>query len=278
MNKLRFLCVAGFAILGIMVAEPASAATLSGLEGLGKPVSDQALGNMHGKYVVPSGITYFGIVMSSSWQGSDGITTAATLLFSVDFAAANAGSKYGTPQLLISWSRGCSDCGDDSMDVSAFGPSATNGYVALGSNGSPIPVGSLGSVTGVVQSQQIAGSDNQSHNVINVEIVPSASLSYDTTGMTPLGAHGSSQQFGDGDTLQFTNNGHQLGIGMTDQNGALQQSVDSNVGQLAQHVLINGSGIVANNSIDLMVGFDPNAAVQSLSVQNALTAMKGLGY
>ncbi|MGH9551470.1 MAG: hypothetical protein ACRD3W_18940, partial [Terriglobales bacterium] len=184
MNKHRSLCAAGLAIIGIMIGAPASSATLSGLEGIGKPVSDETLGNMRGKFVVPSGITYFGVVMSSSWQGSDGITTAATLLFSVDFAAASTGSKYGTPQLMISWSRSCSDCSDDSMDVSAFGPSASNGYVALGGNGSSIPVGSLGSVSGIVQSQQIMGSDNQSHNVINVEIVPAGSLSYDTTGMT----------------------------------------------------------------------------------------------
>jgi hypothetical protein len=263
------------AFTAMFMVAPAGAATLSGLEGLGKPVSDQALGGMRGKFVAPSGITYFGIVMSSSWQGSDGITTAATLLFSVNFGA---DGKSATPELLVSWSRDCGDCGDDSMDVSSFGQSASNGYVALGSNGAVVPIGSLGSVTGVVHSQQIAGSDNQSHNVMSIEIVPSASLSYDTTGMSPLGAHGQTQQFDDGDMLRFTNNGHQLGLTITDQSGALQQSINSDVGQLAQHVLIDGNGIVANNSIDLMVGFNPNAAMNSLSVQNALSVMKGMNY
>jgi hypothetical protein len=113
---------------------------------------------------------------------------------------------------------------------------------------------------------------------MSIEIVPSASLSYDTTGMSPLGAHGQTQQFDDGDMLRFTNNGHQLGLTITDQSGALQQSINSDVGQLAQHVLIDGNGIVANNSIDLMVGFNPNAAMNSLSVQNALSVMKGMNY
>ena len=278
MRKHRFLFAAALAIGATMTAAPGGAATLSGLEGLGKPVSDDALGTMRGKFVTPSGITYFGILMSSSWQDSAGITTAATLLFSVAFAQGANGSRTGTPQLLVSWSRECDQCGDNSMDVSGFGPSANNGYVALGSNGASIPVGSLGSVTGIVQTQQIAGSDNQSHNVISIEIVPTASLSYDTTGMTPLGAHGSTQQFDDGDSLHFINSGHQLGLSMTDQNGALEQSINSNIGQLAQNVLINGNGIVANNSIDLMVGFDPSLAAQSLNVQNALSVMKGMGY
>jgi hypothetical protein len=43
-------------------------------------------------------------------------------------------------------------------------------------------------------------------------------------------------------------------------------------------VLINGNGIVANNSIDLMVGFDPSAAAQGLNVQNALSMLNSLGY
>ena len=278
MKKHQLLVAAALAIGAAMSAAPAGAATLSGLEGLGKPVSDTALGNMRGKFVTPSGITYFGILMSSSWQDSAGVTTAATLLFSVSFAQGTNGSKTGTPELLVSWSRECDQCGDGSMDVSGFGSSASNGYVALGSNGATIPVGSLGSVTGIVQTQQIAGSDNQSHNVMNIEIVPAASLSYDTTGMSPLGAQGATQQFDDGDTLHFIKNGHELGLSMTDQNGALEQNINSNIGQLAQNVLINGNGIIANNSIDLMVGFDPAVAAQSLNVQNALSVMKGMGY
>ena len=225
--------------------------------------------------MTPSGITYFGILMSSSWQDAAGVTTAATLLFSVSFAN---GGKSGTPQLLVSWTRECDQCGDGSMDVNGFGSSASKGYVAIGSNGASIPVGSLGSVTGIVQTQQIAGSDNQSHNVLNIEIVPTASLSYDTTGMTPLGANGATEHFGAGDNLHFINSGNQLGISMTNQNGALEQNINSDIGQLAQNVLINGNGIIANNSIDLMVGFDPSVAAQSLNVQNALSVMKGTGY
>ena len=113
---------------------------------------------------------------------------------------------------------------------------------------------------------------------MTVQIVPAGSLSYDTTGMTALTGSGQTTAFGDGDTIQFTNSGQQLGLTLTDQNGALQQSVQGNLGQLAQHALISGNGIVANNNMNLMIGIDPAAAAQRLSIQNALETMKGIGF
>jgi hypothetical protein len=274
--KKRFL-LATLALVGGIGACPAFAEPLSGIEGLGTPVSDQELGVMRGKFVAPSGIAYFGIAMSSSWQGNDGITTSATLLFSINFAGAASGQV--TPQVMMSWSRDCASCGDSSMDVSGFGPSANGSYVALAGNGVSIPVGSLNSATGVVQTQQIAGSDNQSRNAMSIEIVPASSIVNDTAGMTQLTANGGeTHQFSDGDTLQFTYSNHQLGLALTDQNGALQQNVSGGPGQVAQHLLISGDGIAANNNMNLMIGIDPAAAAQHLNIQNALSVMKGQGF
>ena len=273
MKKRLLIATAAIAFIGVMGASEAAAAPVSGLEGLGQPVSDESLGEMRGKFVAPSGIAYFGIVMSSSWQGTDGVTTAANLLFSIDFAGGNA-----TPLLMVSWTRACEQCGDDSMDVNAFGSPANGGYVALTGDGVSIPVGSLDTATGVVQSQQIAGSDNQSRNAMTIQIVPAGSLNTDTSGMTALTGNGLTEQFSDGDTLHFISSGQQLGLVMTDQHGAVQQNVNGNLGQLAQHILISGNEIVASNSMNLMIGVDPAAAAQRLSIQNALTAMKGLGF
>jgi hypothetical protein len=276
MKKRPLLASAAFAFIGVMAAAPAVAQPLSGLEGLGKPVSDSRLGTMRGKFVAPSGIAYFGIAMASSWQGADGITTSANLLFSIDFADA---SGQVTPRLMISWSRECDTCGDSSMDLSGFGPAASNSYVALTGNGASIPVGSLDSATGAVQTQQIAGSDNVGRNVMSIEIVPAASIVNDTSGMTALTGPGSQvQQFSDGDTLQFNFSAHGLGIAMTDQNGALKQGVNGDLGQLTQHVMIDGNGIVAGNDMKLVIGMDPAAAAQHLNIQGALSAMKGMGY
>ena len=271
------LIAASVAVLSSTISMPAYAAPSSGLEGLGKPVSDEAMSDMRGKFVAPSGISYFGIEMTSSWQGNDGVTTAATLLFSIDFAHTSSGNVV--PHLMMTWSRDCTKCGDTSMDVSGFGPAAGNGYVMLTGNGNTIPVGSLGTATGVVQTQQIAGSDNQSRNGMTIEIVPASSINHDTTGLTDLaGAGNVSHQFADGDTLQFNYTNHQVGFSMTDQNGALQQNVDGNIGQFAQHILIDGNGVIASNNMNLMIGIDATTTAQRISIQNALATMKGQGF
>lgn len=278
MNQYLYAAACAVALAGL-IEGPADAVPLSGLENIGQPVPDDALADMRGKFVAPSGISYFGIQMASSWQGSDGITTSAMLMFSIDFSHADGSSGSAVPQMLISWSRDCAQCGDSAMDVSGFGPSANNGYVALGANGVAIPVGALNSATGVVQSQQIAGSDNQSHNGMTIEIVPASAITSPPAGMTALTQQGSeSHQFDDGDILQFNYASHQLGLTLTDQNGALQQGVDGTLGQLAQHVLIAGSDVVASNSMNLMIGMDAAAGAQRLSIQNALATMKGQGF
>lgn len=259
-------------------ASPAFADPESGLEGIAAPMSDQALDTMRGKYVAPSGVAYFGIVMSSSWQGTNGITTDATLLFSINFEAAAAGSPSGMPVVMVSWSRDCQSCGDSSMDVTNFSPASGSSYVALTGNGSSIPIGSLNTVNGVVQSQQIAGSDNQSHNAMSIQIVPAGTLSYNTTGMTALGQGQKTETFSDGETLQFNYTNQQLGVGLSGQNGTAQQSVNGSLGQLAQNIFIGGSNIVASNSMNLVIGIDPAAAAQKISVRSALTAMKGFGF
>ena len=272
--KTRPMLLAAAAIFAsVAIAEPAVATPLSGMEGLGKPVSDEALADMRGKFVAPSGLAYFGVVMSSSWQGADGITTAATLLFSIDFSSNTTGSTQITPQLMVSWNRECPTCGDSSMDVAGAG----SGYMAVTADGASIPVGSLGTATGVVQSQQIAGSDNFSRNNMGIEIVPAGSMKFDTSGMTAL-THGETEHFDDGDTIQFNYADHQLGLTMTDQHGALQQNVDGNIGQIAQHVLISGNNIAAQNNMNLMIGFDPAAAARQMNIQNALSVMKGIGF
>lgn len=256
----------------------AATVPLSGLEGLGRPVADEELADMRGKFVSPSGISYFGIAMASSWQDSDGITTSATLLFSINLAAAG-GSGTPIPHIMVSWSRDCPSCGDSSMDVAAFGPEASVGYVALTGQGVSIPVGALDAMTGVVQTQQIAGSDNLGRNGMTIQIVPASLISEDLTGMTAItGPGGETRQFADGDTIQFAYSNQGLELTMTDQNGALRQGVDGNLGQLAQHLLIVGVDNVVGNNMNLTIGIDPAAAAQQLNIQNALATMKGQGF
>ena len=43
-------------------------------------------------------------------------------------------------------------------------------------------------------------------------------------------------------------------------------------------MLISGNDIVASNNMNLTIGIDPNAVAHQLNVQNAFSAMKGLGF
>lgn len=259
----------------LLAAAPSPAVTLSGLEGVGKPVPDSELAQMRGKFIAPGSISYFGVQMASSWQGGDGITTSAVLLFNVDFAKGAATSDGATPHLLVSWSHD----GDATMDVHAFSGDAGNGYVALGSTGSAIPAGSMGTINGAVQGQQIAGSDNLARNEMRIQVVPAASLQTNVAGMKEVTAQGQeTHSFGGGESVSFIFSGNQLGVGLTDQDGGLQQSLNGNLGSIAQQLVIDGNSNLVRNGMTITIGFDAVANNRQLSVTSALEVMKTRGF
>ena len=252
----------------------------TGIEGLGTPVSDAALSDMRGKFISPDGISYFGLQLQTSWQGQDGITTYATVLFNVDFAH-GAASGSGTPHLLIGWSRDCDACGDAAMDVPGFGPSAQNGYVAIVSNGAGnAPVGGLQSVQGAVQNQQIAGSDNRVLNDMRILVVPADQVhSMTPSGLTEIAAS-ASKSFNDGDKVDFILGSNQVALALSSGEGRdfVLQSVDGAEKQAAQHVVLNSDLNAIRNAVAITVGVDQLKQLDMPQVSNALPAMKGRGF
>ena len=237
----------------------------SGVERAGQQVSDADLGTMRGKFITPSGINYFGVQMQTSWQGSDGVTTNAVLLFSVDFAKNAANPEGTTPTIKVGWTRD----GDSSLDVSGFGGAASGNYVAL-------PVGGLNSVQGAVQSQQIAGSDNSTLNGMRVAIVPASSVeSLNSSGLTDITAS-ESHRFADGDTLDFTVADNRLGVAMGSGADQVRQSIGA--GQAAQHLVLSSNGNSLRNQMNVVVGYGETAPPNSVALQNALSSMKGTGF
>jgi hypothetical protein len=263
------LTLLGAAAAMIVAAAPAAAAPpSSGLETAGRAVSDSELGDMRGKFIGPNNIAYFGIQMQTSWQGADGITTAATLLLSVNFANGAGNLQGATPLLLIGWTRD----GDASADISGLGQAASGSYAA-------IPIGGLGSVQGAVQSQQIAGSDNNVRNDMRFAIVPISSLQTQTpTGLSSVTA-GQNHQFADGDTLRFVVAPNQVGIelgsGTADQ---VRQSLDGMLGQAGQHVLLSSSNNMVHSQMGITIGYDQLGDASRASLDNALSALQGIGF
>lgn len=256
------------ALVAVPLPVAYAATPVSGLEGLGASVSDEQLGTMRGKFISPSNVSYFGIQMMTSWQGSDGVTTSATLVFNVDFANGAGNPDGATPQLLVGYGRS----GDPEMDLQGFGGAAAGNYVAIA-----LPAG-LGGVQGAVQSQQIAGDDNRIQNGMQIAVVPASLVNNMTgNGLTPI-QNGQTLQFADGDKLQFLLDSNQLGIGMTDGSDGVSQGFNGDLGQVAQHVLLGSSNNNVTNGMSVVIGFNALEQAGHMNVQNALSAMKSVGF
>ena len=237
----------------------------SGLEDTGRKLDDSELADMRGKFVAPSGISYFGLALQTSWQSTDGVTTMATIVFNLSFAAGALGSA--TPQLLIGWTRSCEGCGDPAMDVTT--PSGVDTVVPAG----------LESVNGVVQSQLINGTDNNVKNAMTIAFVPADQVQpADGTGLTEVTGT-TVQNFADGDMIQFILEPGQVALALSESDGDLvRQSVGSELGQAAQHVLLNSSFNSINNMMGITVGITELQQADRMQVESALSAMKGHGF
>lgn len=245
----------------------------SGLEGLGRVVEDDELSDMRGKFVQPSGVHFFGIEMLQTWQGPDGVTVQATLSFNVDFARGAADAAGATPRLQIGWSRTCDSCGDPSLDVAT--PIA-GGPVTLTQASDALPLGEFVTVNGLVQSQQIAGSDNTVRNVMQIAVLPASSL--------PPGAGGGSdletsatQVLGNGDEVHFIVAKNELGMAITRGGDIVRGGVGGPASQVAQEVILQNSFNTIRNDINITLGVEDVTRFESLGVTNAMSAMKGHG-
>lgn len=237
----------------------------TGLEDVGRTLDDSELSEMRGKFIAPSGVSYFGVALQSSWQSSDGVTTMATINFNLSFAAGALGGA--TPQLLVGWTRACEDCGDSAMDVST--PNGVNTVIPDG----------LASVNGVVQSQIINGSDNAVANKMNIAVVPAGqALPPSSAGLSEV-TSSSSQNFSDGDVVQFIIEPGQVALGIREADGDfVRQSVGGALGQAAQHVLLNSNNNTITNAMGITVGLSELQQADRMQIESALSAMKGHGF
>lgn len=252
----------------------------TGIEGMGVKVPDAELAEMRGKFINADGVSFFGLQLQTSWQGTDGVTTYATVLFSVDFASLGAQAESATPRLLVGWSRDCDGCGDPAMDVTTFGPAAQDDYVAIDTGSGGLQVGGLGTVQGAVQSQNISGSDNQVRNDMQIAIVPASSLpTLEAGGLTEV-TGSASETFSDGDSVHVLLGSNSLTLAMSSGQGpdAVRQGIDGHFSQAAQHVLLASDFNSIHNNIGITVGLNELMQADAVRTQTALAAMKGRGF
>lgn len=253
-------------------ATTAKAATLSGLEGLGEPVSDGELREMRGKFITPGSISYFGIEMAVSWQAADGITTSANLRFNLDFAAAGGGQPM--PQISISWTRE----GDPSMDVAGFSGDAASQYVVVASANSLIAPTALEGVSGATQANVIAGADNRARNSLTIAVVPVEAINRQGGGTDLSGPL--TTQFSDGDSIQFQLGANGIGLAMTSGQGGGDfsvQRINSTLGQATQQIVLNSNNNNVFNSTSMIVGIDTLTRTDIIRIDSAMLNLKGGG-
>lgn len=260
---------AAFTVLA--TSNAARAASSSGLEAFAKPMADEELSDMRGKFVGPAGVAYFGVELQSSWTNADGVTVAAILAFSLDLRQTSGDMRSAVPLLLVGWSRDCEGCSDGLI---ASGPGTAAAEVPT------LATGGLSSVHGTVQSQQIQGSDNSVRNTLTIALKPANDVQpTHYSGLTPA-TSSSSQVLPDGGAVHFTISGSQLGLMLENGAGAglVGQSVDSSLNQVSQNVLLTSNMNAVQNSVALTVGIDQLRQADQFNVQNAISAMKGSGY
>lgn len=264
-TKLRRISfgLAAFALIGN--SAPSAWTNAAGL-GAATLVSDEELGEMRGKFVAPDSVTHFGITLQTLWQTADGVITAAKMALNVAFA----GGQAGTPQITIGWVRD----GDPTMDVTSFSDSNGGNYVAYSADGLP----GLNSISGAVQSNVIAGTDNRVSNAMAVQIVPATSLPDLSAGEAISSTR--TDIAPDGDMLRFVVSNGQLGMVVQDAQGAgvVRQMIADNPGQLSQNVFLGGTANIVENVMNVTIGIDQLRNLNDTQLVNALSAMKGHGF
>ena len=267
--RARTVLTTAAVISSLALASPAHAE--SGLEGLGRALSDTELSEMRGKFIRASNIHFFGIELVQSWQSADGVTLNATMVFNVDFANGAGNLDGATPQILVSWDRICDACADPSMDVTGTSNAGVEGPQPL------LTIGRFASVEGLIQTQEIAGSDNTALNSMNVSVVPASSLQSLREGSGDPIASSASMVTGHGETVDFEVARNQLGVSISRGDDLVQQGVSGELNQAAQHIVLQSSLNSIRNEMAITIGVNDLAQAQQHSIQSALLAMKGRG-
>lgn len=236
-----------------------------------EPLPDAELAEMRGKFVAQDDVSFFGITLITSWQDNTGVTTSARLVFSVDFLNGGNGAKP-VPVMMIGWERE----GDPAMDVT----DTHSGYVPVISPEQVLPVGGIGTHHGAAQANIIAGAGNAARNGMQIAIVPASAMPQMSFAGLQTAAGTSNIAFADGDQLQFLLEGNQIGLVMTGGKGldSSVQSLGGNIGQLLQQTMLNTDGNSILNSASIILAAENFGQPKGISVENALSAMKGNGY
>lgn len=241
----------------------------TGLPGLGienaRQVSDSELADMRGKYVKPGEVQYFGIDLASAWTTVDGTVLTASLHFGVDMQD----SAAPKPTLYVSWLQDCAQCNDETVE--------------LGGNSFSLAPGSGGleTVSGVVQSNIVAGDDNSVRNQMGLRITNDLGSIQQGPPPGMQITQSMMQELQGGATVQFVMENNTVGMVMTGgaANGVVTQTVGrGETGNLAQHINLASDFNNIHNVMNVTIGAEALPQISEASVNYAMSAMQGHGF
>ncbi|MHC8286636.1 hypothetical protein ACYZUD_07345 [Pseudomonas sp. XS1P51] len=219
-------------------------------------ISDQQLGELRGRYVMPGRIISFGIVMSSTWRNASGDLIGATSSMQIQ-------SSTVRPEFYVST---YSQTGDGST------PGQGTGNVVGGSG--------LNSTQGVIQSVRAAGDGNSAYNNVSINV---------GEGRAPALSPGQGQLLMSGQTISGSNaagsiavsatgGGIRMAIAANNNQGSTMQQVGR--GGLLQNTQLLGNSNMVSNMTQLNVVLNnngPSAGALDCNLSQ-LTALRTLGY
>ncbi|WP_419710677.1 hypothetical protein [Pseudomonas sp. NFX224] len=220
-----------------------------------KPIElkDQELANLRGRFVMPGRIISFGVVMSSTWQNSNGDVIGARSSMQIQQSTIK-------PQFYVSMI-------DEKGTGSTRSQSAGSGTVT-GGNG-------LNSTQGVTQVVRAAGDNNTAYNDVDINVtkanqVPATQQQGQalTAGSTLTGANGAGSL-----SISSTGNGVQLNIVANNNQGSTMQRLAQ--GGLMQNTTLLGGSNQVRNLTSFNVVLRDNVTTAG-SLNGNLDQLKGL--
>ncbi len=227
-----------------------------------KELSEEALAEMRGKFVVGRQVQYFGMSVTTSW------TNPAAVVDTASHARATAGALSASPAAAAAPATHTASL---DLQVDNSGPETRVAYRVGGTLGEPVantpapaPNAALAQIDGAVQAIQVSGSNNEVKNNVGYAVIPTNAAP--VLADTQVTSAPVDQTFQNGDMVtQFTTTGG-VGFTITSLGNQVTQRLGmnpvTNHNQLLQAVRLEGDGHRIVNDLMLQVAFE-NALSQS---------------
>jgi hypothetical protein len=205
------------------------------------PISDQELGELRGRFVMPGRIISFGIVMSSTWRNASGDLIGAATSMQIQ-------SSTVKPQFYVS-------------TIAHTG----NGSTPTQGTGNVIGGAGLGTTQGITQSVRAAGDSNTANNNVGINVTQSSTA--------PALAPAQGQVLMSGQTITGSNGAGSVAV--TSVSGGVQMAIQASNNQGTALQQVAQSGLMQNTTLLGSSNLVNNQTLLNVVMNNNLNSTAG---